>query len=103
MMQKNMTSKLKARERNLEEGFGRQLWLQKIGPGPRWKHLGKVRGGKLAPKRVSQAMDEGGGRDDTKQVEDVRPRMVRGRRDLVPENGYVGSENREDAQLQGVF
>ena len=60
-------------------------------------------GGKLAPKRPSQAMDKGGGRDDTKQVEDVRPRMVRGRRDLVLENGDVGSENREKPQLQRAF
>ena len=57
----------------------------------------------MAPKRHSQAMDEGGGRDDTKQVEDVRPRMVRERRDLVPENGDVGSENREKPQLKECF
>ena len=62
----------------------------------------------MAPKRPSQAMDEGGGRDDTKQVENVRPRMVRGRRDLVPdENAYLGGENREiygeKPQLQRVF
>ena len=57
----------------------------------------------MAPKRHSQAMDEGGGRDDTKQVENVRPRMVRGRRDLVPENVYLGHENRERLQLQRVF
>ena len=57
----------------------------------------------MAPKRHSQAMDEGGGRDDTKQVEDVRPRMVRGPKDLVPENGYVRSENREKPQLHRVF
>ena len=57
----------------------------------------------MAAKRPSQAMDEGGGRDVSKQVENVRPRMVRERRDLVPENGYLGSENRDKPLLQRVF
>ena len=57
----------------------------------------------MAPKRPSQAMDEGGGRDDTKQVENVRPRMVRGRKDYVPENVSLGNENHEKTQLQRVF
>ena len=56
----------------------------------------------MAPKRHSQAMDEGGGRDDKKQVENVRPRMVRERRDLVPENTYFGNENLDKPQLQRV-
>ena len=49
----------------------------------------------MAPKRLSQAMDEGGGRNGTKQVENVRPRTLRAQRDLVSENVYLGSENRE--------
>ena len=57
----------------------------------------------MAPKRPSQAMDEGGGRNGTKQVENVRPRTLRAQRDLVPENGYLGSENSERPQLQRVF
>ena len=47
-------------------------------------------------------MDEGGGRNGTKQVENVRPRMVRERRDLVPENIYFGNENLDKPQLQRV-
>ncbi len=59
--------------------------------------------GKLAPKRPSQVMDEGGGRNGTKQVENVRPRTRRGRRDLVPVKGDLGSEDNEEPQLQRGF
>ena len=103
LFEKNKISKVQARKRVPEEGFGRQFWLQKWASRPCWRLLAKLFWGKLAPKRLSQAMDKGGGRDDTKQVEDVRPRMVRGRRDLVPENVYLGYENREKPQLQRMF
>ena len=103
ILQKNKISKLQAQKRIPEEGFGRQLWLQKWAFRPSWRLLGKFFGGKLAPKTPSQAMDKGGGRDDTKQVENVRPRIPGGRRDVVPENSYLGSENHERPQLQRVF
>jgi len=94
---------LQARKRVPEEGFGRQLWLQEWCPKPCWRLLGRFFGGKLAPNRPSQAMDEGGGRNGTKQVENGRPRTPFAQRDLVPENGYLGNENSEKPQLQRVF
>ena len=94
---------MKTRERLLEEGFGRQLWHQKMSPGPCWKYLGRVLGCKLAPKQVSQAMDEGGGTDDTKEVENVRPRIPFARGELVPENEYLGSGKHEKRDLPRVF
>ena len=59
--------------------------------------------GKLAPKKPSRAVDEGGGRDDTKQVENVRPRMVRGRRDLVPEIVILGVKTVKNRSCKGCF
>ena len=63
----------------------------------------EVFGGQVGSEKASRTMDEGGGRNGTKQVENVRPGTLRAQRDLVPENGYLGSENSEQPQLQRVF
>jgi len=94
---------LKARKGVSEEGFGRQFWFQEWAHRPCWRLLGRFFGGKLAPKRLCQAMDEGGGRNGTKQVENARPRMPKTRGDLVPENAYLGYENREKLAWQRMF
>ena len=72
-------------------------------PGLLGGFLERLSGASWLRKGLSQAMDEGGGRDDTKQGENVRPRTRGGGSDLVPENVYVGNENREKPQLQRVF